>query len=125
MRRLLRSTLHELALHARRPQLCSLFRDHTARNRSEDRSGAARRRNGARRVGAGATTKGRVVGPNAILIRLTAGALGLVVGGLVGEISARVYASFDQHAHRVLLQAAPLAVLIAAQGELGYRPRPN
>jgi lysophospholipase L1-like esterase len=66
-----------------------------------------------------------VVGPKAILIRLTAVALGLVVGGLVGEISVRVYASFDQHAHRVLLQADPLAVLIAAHGELGYRPRPN
>ena len=66
-----------------------------------------------------------MVGPKALLIRFTAVALGLVVGGLVGEISVRVYASFDKHAHRVLLRNDPLAVLISAHGEFGYRPRPN
>ena len=66
-----------------------------------------------------------MVGPKAILIRVTAVALGLVLGGLVGEISARVYASFDKHAYRILLNADPLAVLISAHGEFGYRPRPN
>jgi lysophospholipase L1-like esterase len=66
-----------------------------------------------------------VVGPKAILIRLTAVALGLVLGGLVGEISVRVYASFHEHARRVLLHSDPLAVLISAHGELGYRPRPH
>jgi len=65
------------------------------------------------------------VGPKAFLIRITAVALGLVLGGLVGEISVRVYASFNGHVRRVLLQADPLAVLISAHGELGYRPRPN
>jgi len=65
------------------------------------------------------------VGPKAILIRLTAVALGLVLGVLVGEISVRVYASFNKHAHRVLLRNDPLAVLISAHGEFGYRPRPN
>jgi len=66
-----------------------------------------------------------VVAPKAILIRLTAVALGLVLGGLVGEISVRVYASFHEHTRRVLLHADPLAVLISAHGEFGYRPRPN
>jgi lysophospholipase L1-like esterase len=60
-----------------------------------------------------------------VLIRLTAIVLGLLVGGLVGELSVRIYASFNEHVRRALLRSDPLAVSIAAHGELGYRPRPN
>jgi lysophospholipase L1-like esterase len=60
-----------------------------------------------------------------VLIRLTAIAFGLVVGGLIGEASVRVYAGFNEHVRRVLLRSDPMAVSIAPHGELGYRPRPN
>ena len=59
------------------------------------------------------------------LIRLTAIAVGLVLGILIGEATVRAYAGLHDHARQVLLNSDPLAVLIVPHGEFGYRPRPN
>jgi lysophospholipase L1-like esterase len=64
-------------------------------------------------------------GVRAVTIRLTAIGLGLLVGGLLGEVAIRLYASFDAQIQRALLRADPMAVSIAPHGDLGYRPRPN
>jgi len=65
------------------------------------------------------------MGAQGLLIRLTAVALGFALGGLVGEVSIRVYAGLHESARQVLAQADPMGVFIAPHGELGYRPCPN
>lgn len=62
---------------------------------------------------------------NGLLVRLTLVVLGLGLGGLIGEVSIRVYAGFQEGAGRILAQFDPIGVLIAPHGDLGYRPRPN
>lgn len=65
------------------------------------------------------------MGAKGLLIRLTAVALAVTLSGLAGELSIRVYASFQDSVGRVLAQFDPMAVLVVPHGERGYRPRPN
>src|SRR5438445_7054761 len=58
-------------------------------------------------------------------LRVTAIVLGLAIGGLLSELCIRAYVGVNRTAARVVAESDPMHVLIAAHGELGYRPRPN
>lgn len=51
--------------------------------------------------------------------------MGLVIGGVVGEVSLRLYAHAADTWLSESLRADPYAVLIQPHGEVGYRPRPG
>lgn len=65
------------------------------------------------------------MGARSLLIRVTVVALGLSLGGLVGELAIRGYAGLHATARQLLAEADPMGVLIVPHGELGYRPRPH
>jgi lysophospholipase L1-like esterase len=65
------------------------------------------------------------MGARTFLIRATAALLGLLLGGVVGELAIRTYAGVHAAARQRLAEADPMGVLVAPHGELGYRPRPG
>src|SRR5687768_12191614 len=58
-------------------------------------------------------------------VRLTAIVVGLAVGVLIGEVSVRVYAGFQENVGQALDHADPMGALVVPYGDLGYRQRPN